>query len=187
MVKNQQTNKKEIREQVLQKRRKMTQEEWEKRSILIYEKTISHSFFLNAEEIYCYADYKKEVGTRMLIEKAWELGKKVAVPKIVGEEMSFYYIDSFDDMRDGYCHILEPITEEVAEGKEVLIVMPGAVFDCERNRIGYGKGFYDRYLEKHPSFHTLALAFELQIVENIPVDKHDKKPEAVITEENIYV
>lgn len=176
--------KKEIRKEILAKRNMLSKEEWESKSESIFQKVISHPFFLEAEEIYCYIDYKNEVGTQKIIEKAWELRKKVAVPKIIGDEMHFFYINSFEEVEEGYCRILEPTTKQIAEGKNVLVIMPGAVFDKEHNRIGYGKGFYDRYLEKHPTYHTLALAFLLQFIENIPADTHDKKPEVIITEEN---
>lgn len=184
------SQKKEIRKKILAKRSMLSKEEWEKKSECISKKVILHPFFLEAEEIYCYLDYKNEVGTRKIIEKAWELRKKVAVPKIIGDEMHFFYIESFEDVEEGYCRILEPVTGKIAQGDNVLVVMPGAVFDSKLNRIGYGKGFYDRYLDKHPSYHTLALAFSLQFIEDIPVDTHDKKPEAIITEENdngVYV
>ncbi len=181
------TSKKELRKKVLQTRCLMSQKEWEEKSNSIYETLCSHPFFLEAKEVYCYLDYHGEVGTRRIIEQSFRLGKRVAVPKIEGNDMHFYYIESLDDVEEGYCQILEPTTEELAEGQEVLIVMPGAVFDVNRNRIGYGKGFYDRYLKIHSHYHTLALAFALQIVENIPVETHDQKPEVMITEEQIYV
>ncbi len=184
---NKDINKKELRKQILQKRNLLTQKEWEEKSHIIFNRVAAHPFFLDADEIYCYLDYKKEAGTRKIIEKAWQLGKKVAVPKIIGDEMQFFYIGDFQCLEDGYCHILEPKTDSPANGKNVLVIMPGAVFDPNRNRIGYGKGFYDRFLEKNPAFHTLALAFMLQFVENIPADSYDKKPETIITEDKIYV
>lgn len=180
-------NKKVIRKYILEKRNLLSQKEWKEKSQLICSRVVTHPFFLNADEIYCYLDYKNEVGTREIIERAWALGKKVAAPKIIGDEMFFFYIDNFQDLEDGYCHIQEPNTNCPANGKNVLVIMPGAVFDKTRNRVGYGKGFYDRYLEKNPTFHTLALAFMLQLVENIPADIYDKKPEIIITEDKIYV
>lgn len=182
---NKDINKKDIRKRILVKRSQMPQEEWKEKSRRIFEKVTVHPFFLEAKEIYCYVDYKNEVETRSIIERAWELGKKVAVPKIIEDEMHFFYINSFSELKEGYFHIMEPPTDAKAEGSDVLVIMPGAVFDKNRNRIGYGKGFYDRYLEEHPSYQTLALAFELQFVENIPVDSHDKKPKVIIAEDKM--
>lgn len=183
--------KSKIRKEICTKRNQLSNSEWEEKTKYIYEKVVSHPFFIQADEIYCYIDYKNEVGTRTIIEKAWELKKAVGVPKIIGGEMQFFYINNFSEVEKGYCNILEPTTNLLAkpfpEQRTVLIIMPGVGFDRERNRIGYGKGYYDRYLDKYSFCHTLAIAFELQVVENIPVGAYDKKPEVIITEENIYV
>lgn len=188
-VKNMES-KKDIRKCVLEKRNLITAEEWEEKSCLIFEKVVTHPFFLNADAIYCYIDYRNEVGTKDIIRQAWNLGKKVAVPKILNGKMSFYYIKSFGDVMSGYCGILEPQITELADentDENVLVIIPGVAFDKGKYRIGYGKGFYDRYLTAHPRHHTLSLAFELQIVEHIPGDVHDICPELIITEEHIYV
>lgn len=180
-------SKKDIRKSVLELRKHMPQEEWEEKSHNIYEKLVAHPFFLDSEEIYCYIDYRNEVATKKIIETAWSANKKVAVPKISNDDMEFYYINHFEELTSGYCRILEPTSQTIANGNRVLVIMPGAVFDHHRNRIGYGKGFYDRYLSKYPEFHTIALGFELQCVEEIPCESHDIRPEILITEEDIYV
>lgn len=179
-------SKRDIRKRVLNERNLLSKKEWEEKSHSVLKQVTAHPFFLDSEEVYCYIDYKNEVGTRELIEAAWNLNKKVAVPKINGADMEFFYINSMDELQSGYCKILEPVTEIKAQGRNVLVVMPGAAFDRQRNRIGYGKGFYDRYLMEHLSYHTIALAFELQMVGRIPTDEFDMKPEIIITEENTY-
>lgn len=179
--------KRDIRKHVLIERNLITREEWTEKSCKIYEKVIAHPFFLNAEEIYCYIDFKNEVGTRNILETAWRLEKKVAVPKIVGKHMEFHYINDFQELSSGCWGILEPIIQNLADGSNVLVIMPGAVFDRAKHRIGYGKGYYDQYLTKHPDYQTMALAFELQMLENIPADTHDICPEIIVTEEHIYV
>lgn len=176
----------DIRKRVLKKRMELSQKEWEEKSKTITEKLISHPDFLEAEEIYCYVDFRKEVSTKQIIETAWNFHKKVAVPKTV-EDMKFYYISSWEDVSPGNWGILEPITQVRAEGKNVCVIMPGAVFDFEKNRIGYGKGYYDTYLHLHPAYKTVALAFELQMLDNIPAEEHDICPQMIITEEHTYV
>ena len=178
--------KQDIRKNVLKQRNLMTEKEWDEHSHEIYKKVVTHPFFLEADEIYCYIDFRNEVDTRKIIEEAWRLGKRVAAPRIEGSEMNFYYIDSFTKLESGYFGVLEPVGEEKAEGEQVLVIMPGAAFDKKRNRIGYGKGYYDRFLEKYPTYRTLALAFELQVVDKIPSDSFDVKPNQIVTEENIY-
>ena len=101
--------------------------------------------------------------------------------------MEFYYVQRIDDLEKGYSGIWEPVTKKKAKGDSVLVLLPGSAFDRNRNRIGYGKGFYDKYLIKHQQYRTLALAFEFQVVDSIPTDSYDMRPDGIITEENYYV
>lgn len=180
-------SKKDIRRRVLDARKSITDEEWEEKSHRIFEKVVTHPFFLEAETIYCYIDYQKEVGVREIIKEAWKLGKNVAVPKVEGRDMKFYYIQDLSELQCGYREILEPTTDRVAETEDGLVIVPGVAFDRDRNRIGYGKGFYDGYLKQHLQLKTIAVAFKLQIVEAVPADADDVRPEILITEEQIYV
>ncbi len=179
-------SKKDIRKRVLEKRNCIPDKEWEDKSRLICEKVVTHPFFLQADAIYCYVDYRSEAGTRRIIEKAWKLGKKVAVPKVNGDEMEFYYIHSFDDLKEGYKGILEPEEMHPATDADALVIMPGAAFDRCCNRIGYGRGYYDKYLQSHQNLKTIALAFELQMVKAIPAEVYDICPNMIITEEKTY-
>jgi 5-formyltetrahydrofolate cyclo-ligase len=164
----------------------MCQIEWEEKSCAIQWQVIKHPFFLEANVIYCYVDYRNEVGTKMIIKQAWESGKKVAVPKVEGEEMNFYYISDFSDLKEGYRGILEPDVSFPANDVHALMIMPGVAFDKKRNRIGYGKGFYDKFMDKHPTFYTIALAFECQLIEEIEANSFDYCPQILITEEKRY-
>ena len=179
-------SKKDIRKCVLEKRNCISKQEWEEKSRLICEKVVTHPFFLDSNVICCYVDYRNEVRTREIIETAWEQGKKVAVPKVFGDDMEFHYIQSFEDLKEGYRGIPEPKQTNLAHDEHALVIMPGTAFDKTCNRIGYGKGYYDKYLHAHPNYKTLALAFELQMVEKIPAEKYDICPDMIITEENIY-
>ena len=179
--------KKDIRKRVLNKRENIKESEWEKNSRSIYEKVVTHSFFLNADTIYCYVDYRREVCTRQIIEKAWELNKCVFVPKVNGNDMTFHPIYSFSDLEEGYKGILEPYTDPIDEIKDGLVIIPGVAYDKNRNRIGYGKGYYDRFLSANRNLKTMAIGFELQIEDEIPSEPFDMKPEVLITERHIYV
>jgi len=184
-VKNMES-KKDIRNRILAVRESMSEAEWAQKSEYIIEQLTSHPWFQEAEDVYCYVNYRNEVNTRDFIETCWRLGKKVAVPKICADEMRFYYIQNFADLNEGFRGILEPNILAPATKENALIIMPGAVFDIYRNRIGYGRGFYDRFLSNYKFSHTIALAFSNQIVSQIPTQSHDWKPEIVITEEKIY-
>ena len=90
-------------------------------------------------------------------------------------------------MCKGLMSLKKDITKKKAKGDSVLVLLPGSAFDRNRNRIGYGKGFYDKYLIKHQQYRTLALAFEFQVVDSIPTDSYDIRPDGIITEETYYV
>ncbi len=166
-----------------------------------------HPLFQNAREIYCYASFRDEVSTAGLMELAWQNGKKVAVPRVTeGMRMEFYYIESLTELRPGYQGIPEPEAKRAwkaqlpqAEDREadgglqnkgagdILVILPGAAFDRSGNRIGYGKGFYDRYLQRFPRCSRMGLAYSVQCVEEIPAQEWDIRAEAVITEKGNFV
>lgn len=178
--------KKDIRKRVLEIRNNISKKEWEQKSYRIYEKVVTHPFFLESDVIYCYVAYRNEADTKNIIQKAWELNKRVAVPKVEGEEMNFYYISDFCDLKEGYHQIPEPMTIFPAQETKALVIMPGVAFDRNRNRIGYGKGFYDKYLAKHSFHKTIAIGFECQLVHEIEANAFDFQPDILITEEHIY-
>ncbi len=178
--------KKGIRSHVLKVRNQMTESEWDDKSHRIYEKVVNHPFFLAADTVYCYVDYRHEVGTKEIIAEAWNQNKKVAVPKVEDDEMNFYYIRNHSDLKEGYRGIWEPQECVKATDENPLVILPGVAFDVQGNRIGYGKGFYDKFLMKHPNCRTIALGFKLQIVDKIPTDAYDIQPNILITEETIY-
>lgn len=164
----------------------MSDEDWCAKSYSICDKVTSHPFFLKAENIYCYIDVRREVGTREIIETAWSMGKRVAAPRIYGDEMEFFYFDSFEELTMDSFRIPAPNDSLCAKAENPLVIMPGAVFDYNRHRIGYGKGYYDKYLDKYPKAKTIALSFAFQVQETIPFEEHDICPEYLITEEKIY-
>ena len=128
-------------------------------------------------------------------QKIRESGKSLYLPKTYADrkEMAFYRVYSDADLIPGYQGILEPqekepFTEKLVSLKpeKVLMLMPGAAFDDKGNRIGYGGGYYDRYLESHPQLHTLALAFDMQVLFEVPAEEQDIKPQLLVTETNMY-
>lgn len=180
-------DKKAVRSFIRKQKKAMTQEEISSKSKKIVKSLLKNSCFLEAEAIYCYVSYNQEVETKELIQEALKMGKKVAVPKVVGENMEFFYITSMDELQVGYQGILEPITEKRAIESKVCLIMPGLAFDTLKNRVGYGGGFYDRYLAKNMKtvFHKIALAFDFQVVPSIDVDSFDQKVDLIITPDGI--
>lgn len=178
--------KKEIRHKIIALRKEIDPLVWQQATTAITEKLIRHPRFLEETDIYCYANYNGEVGTSLIMEEAWKLGKNVWFPRVEGSEMNFYLVESKEDLKPGAYGILEPSGDCMADGKDGLLIMPGVAFDEECRRIGYGGGFYDKYLEKHPNLHAIAIAFELQMYREIPFEGHDIRPEKVITEKEVY-
>ncbi|MDO4522841.1 MAG: 5-formyltetrahydrofolate cyclo-ligase [Eubacteriales bacterium] len=181
--------KKEIRALIFQRRKECTDEQRTKWSHVIAQKVIASEAFAQADTVYAYMDCKGEVVTKEIIDAAWSLGKRVAVPRVIGpEEMRFYYITSYGDIEPGYFGVPEPIMHEETEAcsQDALMIVPGVAFDKNRHRCGYGKGFYDRFLAAHPGIRTVAVAFDFQIVEEVPANRFDIFPQSLVTENNLY-
>lgn len=179
--------KKQLRKEILTVRNAMTEEERNRADFLITEKVLGHNWFQQAEKILIYVNTGSEVATRMLIEEAFRKKKQVFVPRVHGDNMQFYRITSFAQLEEGFKGILEPLkglSEFYYDPKEenTLMLMPGVVFDKSRNRIGYGKGYYDKYLKDKPVLHKMALAYDCQIVDAFEVQEHDLRPDVVITQ-----
>lgn len=179
--------KKEIRKLVFRRRREADPLVLEKNSLLICEKVMQTQAFQDASAIYVYMDCKGEVSVKPLLETAWRLGKKTAAPKVTGAgEMKYYYIHSYGDVAPGYYDIPEPVTHQEAADENALLIVPGVAFDANRHRCGYGQGFYDRYLASHPEHPTIALAFDFQMMDEVPADQFDIFPQMLITEKEVY-
>ena len=179
------TDKKHIRSLIQNKRNLLSDKEISGMSLKIADYIINMKEFKEADNILTYVSFRSEVKTDYIIENAFELGKKVFVPKVIGKNMIFVKIESFKELTQGYMGIREPVSSDEADIKEGFMCMPGMVFDNECNRIGYGGGFYDRYLSKDNEFIKAALCYDFQILEEIPHEPHDLKPDYVISEKRV--
>ncbi|WP_066890064.1 5-formyltetrahydrofolate cyclo-ligase [Clostridium nigeriense] len=152
----------------------------------IYNRLIKSELYLKAKSIFIYINFGSEIDTMSIINKALEDGKDVYIPKIYrdNKSMKAIKINGFKDLEKNSMGILEPINDSsyISKEKLDLIIVPGAVFDLSGNRIGYGGGYYDRYLEPIENINNkLVLAYELQIVDFIDSESHDIKFDYVIT------
>ncbi len=177
--------KKAIRSEILAKRRNCPIEVIMQNSELIAHKLFSLSQWQEADTVYAYMDYQGEVQTKQMILESLKHGKRVALPKVIGREMFFYYIHSFDDVTAGYRGIAEPTTTEIASADAPFVIVPGVAFDRNRNRMGYGGGYYDRYFVNVPDACLVAIAHPFQILEQIPMEKTDIPMDCVITPEGM--
>ncbi len=221
--------KRRIRQAALERRDSLTDKQRRNYSDRIIERLVSLPGYREAEAILTYVSFRSEVNTFPLLDRVFSDGKAVFVPKVSGKEMDFYRIFSEADLTEGYRGILEPsggqlldgwmddqISQRVGGRQEkplknreeqegepavlsVMICMPGAAFDRACHRIGYGGGFYDRYLSGRSAaaegaegkthlcaaYLTAALAYDCQVFEEIPWEMHDICPMCVVTEKEI--
>ena len=174
-------DKKELRRKIREKKRAMTEEQIESASRALGEKFAQCDVYKNARTIYGYLPYNQEVRTVPMLERAMREGKRVAVPKVYGEEMKFIYMDDLSKVETGYANIPEPIADGPgAEDPTALVLMPGLAFDEKGNRMGYGGGFYDKFLAQEPEHPTVALCYAFQMVENIPTEAYDIPVDCVL-------
>ena len=167
-------NKKELRSQIKAAKKAMSEAQIEDLSRNLCLQFLQTDEYRNANTIYGYLPYNQEVRTWSLLEQAIKDGKKVAVPKVYGDEMRFIYMDDLKAVFEGYAGIPEPIADEpVADDPTALVLMPGLAFDKEGHRIGYGGGFYDRFLENEPNHPTVALCYNFQLLEHLDTEEHD--------------
>ena len=179
-------SKRDIRLEVLEKRARMSPEERASKSRAIGDRLMKTGLWADAKTVFLYMSLPGEVETDRLIAEAWSQGKQVAVPKVTEEGLVFSKLDSFEELSEGSFHVREPREiREISDGR-ALVIMPGVAFDIKCNRIGYGKGFYDRYLFEHREHPAVALSFDFAVYSKIPSGPHDIKPGLIITESDSY-
>ena len=167
-------DKKELRRQIREKKRAMTEAQIVEAGIRLGELFLNCPEYKAAKTIYGYLPYNQEVRTVPMLEQAMKDGKRVAVPKCYGDTMRFIYMDDLSKVELGYANIPEPIADEpVADDKTALVLMPGLAFTEDGNRMGYGGGFYDKFLAAEPDHPTVALCYDFQMVDYIPTDDYD--------------
>lgn len=160
---------------------------------LITDRYLELDSYKEAQIIFVYSSMEKEIPTQRIIDTAIKDGKKVALPKIrtgvkAGAEMDFVFITKDTEYKSGVYGILEPVSDEFINVNDICdrveMLIPGLCFDIKGRRIGYGGGYYDRYLTKcsKDKFHITALAYEYQIFESLPFTENDKPVNTIVTE-----
>ena len=148
---------------------------------IIYNKVINDDVVKRCSTILIYVSFKDEVDTLKLI-KFFLQNKRVAVPKIENNNMNFYYIKSLEELKSGYFGILEPVSNNlVTDFSNCVCITPGICFDLNGNRIGYGKGFCDKFFNEI-DIYKIGLCYKKCLVREIDVNNFDKRVEKVITD-----
>ncbi len=176
-----------LRKEALKRRADLTGDERFRSQLLITDRIIGHQWYYSATDLLVYKSYGSEVATDEIIRDALKRGKRVFLPRVNPNQegsMDFIRIGDLSEVAKGFKGISEPVGDEIFTyddtKKDVLMIMPGAVFDVRRNRIGYGGGYYDRYLSDKPLLHTIAIGFSCQMTAEIPVGEFDIRPMQVI-------
>lgn len=184
--------KKHIREAIIRKRDAMPEEERHEKSLRIAEKIKDIPVYQKAHVLLIYRNFRSEVETEVIFDDAWKRNKTVCAPRVEGNEIRFCQVRSREDFESGVWGIQEPkmscpVFREAEKGVDIFAILPGTVFDKKGRRIGYGGGYYDRYLEGRENIHTAALGFDIQVLDKIPSGPFDVCPEMIVTESHIYM
>jgi len=176
-------------------RNNLSDTQQKEQSLAIQTKLFESNDYKKCEVIFTYVSFQSEVDTFTIIENALQIGKRVFVPRVSGPEIKFYEMHSIASLHRSKFGILEPDAtydndlnaNTLCTGGRKIMILPGLAFDFSGNRIGYGAGYYDRYLALHSKegFLKIALAYDFQVVEQVYSQEHDIKADIIITPEQI--
>jgi 5-formyltetrahydrofolate cyclo-ligase len=186
------TDKGDIRRRILQARNAMAGGELASGSRVITRRLTELDQIRRASTLMVYLGFGSEVLTDDLILWGWEEGKRIAVPlcRSVSRELIACRIDGFDELECGHYGIREPkadLLRPVPPGEIDAVVVPAVAFDRQGHRLGYGGGYYDRFLPGAPRATRIGVAFARQIVPEIPASPHDVAVDCIVTEREIIV
>ena len=153
------------------KRIRSSIENKEEQSNLIIEQIKAFDGYQKAKNVAFFYPLKEEINLVPLIKEALK-DKVVLLPKTRGENMDFILISNLSELKEGAFHVYEPIGNKVVEDIDLMIV-PALAYDKRGYRIGYGKGYYDRFLSRNTDVHTIGVCYKTQVVSSVPNDKYD--------------
>lgn len=199
-------NKKKIRKRMHELIESRSDEELESLSRNIIERLFRLSLWKNSECILTFLSMRGEVNTEPLISRAVTEGKCIGIPRINGENINFYeIIEHAGALKSEYNSKLKlnkfgirepveglPLIEPAAyPDKRFLVIVPGLGFDREKNRLGRGRGYYDRYIsglkKSAGNFSLLAICFAFQLIDEIPVSNYDEKVDCIVTDTEVIL
>lgn len=183
--------KKELRKKIQNKRNNLPIRDRKKRIKIIAEKFFNTVYYINSNNILIYYPFRSEIDVTIIIKKVLENKKNIILPRVHDRKLKLFYVDNLKkQLERGAYGIMEPTTGLCRPAKISdidLVIVPGVVFDKNLNRLGYGGGFYDRLLPLIPAgVKKIALCFDIQVIDSIPVAEHDIKVDILITDTKIY-
>lgn len=184
--------KKSLRQEMLAKRDSLNKGTVKRKSDLVLKRLYALAEFKAAKCVMCYVSFRNEVDTEPLIRKCLAEGKRVVIPKIDHKKKEIIICELKDFDKELVCNhlgIMEPKEEfvrEIEREKVDFVIVPGIAFDSRGHRLGWGGGYYDKFIAAlQHKVKLAALAFEYQIVESIPTEAHDQKVDLIVTESKI--
>ena len=173
--------KQRLRQQIRLRKRQMTEYEIREKSEALMRLLLQTEAYQNAKSIYAYLPFNQEVRTEPILRRALLDGKLVALPKITEGQMRFVAVTELDQVTISPMGCPEPIADvPVARDASALVLMPGLAFDLSGRRLGYGGGYYDRFLSSEPGHPTIALCYDFQLLPEIPVEAQDVPVDLVL-------
>lgn len=187
-----QEQKSKLRKEILQKRNSLSDSQIASKSKLIQEKIIGRMEFIESRSIGIYVPIGSEVRTNDIIRSALESEKTVLLPRIIIKDLHYFIVEEHDLDQDSFdinkFGIKEPKKTKMKSDFIDLLIVPGIVFDSHGYRIGYGYGYYDRFMAEKKFSKSIGLAYDFQVVKNpIPKSEFDKKIDLLITESGVQV
>jgi len=180
-----------IRKEALGKRDRIPHELKGTKDSSIKQRLLALTEFLSARSVLLYASFRSEVETSGIIRESLSMGKRAILPKVDKRrhKLLLYEIKNLDELVSGFMGIPEPFQSEEREAllEDIdLVIIPGAGYDYAGNRLGYGGGYYDKLLSgKNKNTPIIALAYEEQLVEAIPAEKHDVRVDMIVTDQRV--
>lgn len=172
-------SKQELRANIKLLKKQHSREELQAQSELIMRKLEQHPDFIKAKIVMLYSSLPDEVQTQGFIEK-WRQQKRIILPTVVGDDIIPVELTPETNFAVGDFNILEPQNEAYTGGYD-LIIVPGVAFDRQGNRLGRGKGYYDRFLCQHRSVKKIGICFDFQLIDSVPVEENDIPMDEIIS------
>lgn len=181
--------KSQLRKEMVAKRDAVPSGVRKAKSASILERLKNLEIFSEAYTVMFYVGFRSEVETHKLIKEVLKTERRVAVPLVYKDRLAVKQISDFKQLKPGAMGILEPGSKQPAVPLEEInvVIVPGVAFDKRHYRLGYGGGYYDRFLSREADAHftSIGLAFEEQIVDELPVGAHDQKVDFIVTDRRI--
>ena len=178
--------KKVLRKKMMKKRSNLSISKKKLKDKSIYNQVINDQDYIAAASVFLFLSFGSEINTKPIVKHALDHGKQVFLPKVVGKNLELFEIEDFENLEKSKYGILEPkaCCQAIGNCGIDFILMPGLAFDPSGGRVGYGGGFYDRYISTLPNYNEIpkvAIAYNFQVIDEVPMSEYDIPVDRIIT------